>query len=178
MPGMTMFKPTMTMTKPGMMNIGGPGGITMFRPGMPFMPWTMPGLPGTMRMNGTKLPTMTVVLKLVSKWDARNELLNNLTIGDPKLANKSVEALEEDGEALEAIEAMEEVNSTIGDLKLANKLDARRDLLNLTIGDLKLANKFPEAMEEDGEAFGILAIEAMEEASSTIGDLKLANKLD
>ena len=75
----------------------------------------------------------------------------------------------------------------IMEIKLANKLamvamedgdgDARNDLLNLTIGDLKLANKFPEAMEEDGEAFGILAIEAMEEASSTIMDLKLANKL-
>ena len=53
MPGMTMFNPAMTMTKPGMtMNLGGPGGITMFGPGMPFMPWTMPGLPGTMRMNG------------------------------------------------------------------------------------------------------------------------------
>ena len=53
MPGMTMFKPAMTMTKPGMiMNMGGPGGITMMRPGMPFMPWTMPGLPGTMNMNG------------------------------------------------------------------------------------------------------------------------------
>ena len=49
MPEMTMFKPTMTMTKPGMMNIGGPGGITMMRPGMP---WTIPGLPGTMTMNG------------------------------------------------------------------------------------------------------------------------------
>ena len=52
MPAMTMFKPTMTMTKPGMMNIGGPGGITMMRPGMPYMPWTIPGLPGTMTMNG------------------------------------------------------------------------------------------------------------------------------
>ena len=52
MPEMTMFKPTMTMTKPGMMNIGGPGGITMMRPGMPYMPWTIPGLPGTMTMNG------------------------------------------------------------------------------------------------------------------------------
>ena len=53
MPGMTMFNPAMTMTKPGMtMNLGGPGGITMFGPGMPFMPWTMPGLPGTMNMNG------------------------------------------------------------------------------------------------------------------------------
>ena len=52
MNGMTMFKPAMTMTMPGMMNMGGPGGITMMRPGMPFMPWTMPGLPGTMRMNG------------------------------------------------------------------------------------------------------------------------------
>ena len=51
-PGMTMFKPAMTMTMPGMMNMGGPGGITMMRPGMPFMPWTMPGLPGTMNMNG------------------------------------------------------------------------------------------------------------------------------
>ena len=58
-------------------------------------------------------------------------------------------------------------------LKLANKLDARNDLLNLTIGDLKLANKLVVAMEEDGEA-----LEAMEEASSTIGALKLANKLD
>ena len=43
-------------------------------------------------------------------------------------------------------------SSTIMDLKLANKLDARNDLLNLTIGDLKLANKLVVAMEEDGEA--------------------------
>ena len=60
-------------------------------------------------------------------------------------------------------------------------LDVRNDLLNLTIGDLKLANKLVvamEALEEDGEAFGILAIEAMEEGSSTILALKLANKLD
>ena len=93
--------------------------------------------------------SIMLVLKLVSKWDARNELLNS-TIGDLKLANKFPEAMEEDGEALEAIEALEEASSTIMDPKLANNLDARRDLLNLTIGDLKLANKFPKAMEEDG----------------------------
>ena len=51
-PGMTMFKPVMTMTMPGMMNMEGPGAITMMRHGMPFMPLTMPGLPGTMNMNG------------------------------------------------------------------------------------------------------------------------------
>merc|ERR1711981_50635 len=83
------------------------------------------------------------------------------------------EAMEEDGEA---IEALEEASSTIMDPKLANNLGARRDLLNLTIGDLKLANKFREAMEEDGEA--LEAIEALEEASSTILALKLGNKLD
>ena len=31
-------------------------------------------------------------------------------------------------------------------LKLANKLDARNDLLNLTIGDLKLANKLVDLL--------------------------------
>ena len=36
---------------------------------------------------------------------------------------------------------MGEASSTILVLKLANKLDARNDLLNLTIWDLKLANK-------------------------------------
>merc|ERR1711863_74600 len=102
--------------------------------------------------------------------------MGNLTIGDLKLANKFLEAMEEDGEALEAIEALEEASSTIMDPKLVNNLDARRDLLNLTIGDLKLANKFREAMEEDGEA--LEAIEALEEASSTIMDHKLANNLD
>ena len=49
---MTMTMNGMTMTMPGIMNNRGRGGITMMRPGMPFMPWTMPGLPGTMRMNG------------------------------------------------------------------------------------------------------------------------------
>ena len=49
---MTMTMNGMTMTMPGMMNIRGPGGITMMRPGMSYMPWTMPGLPGTMTMNG------------------------------------------------------------------------------------------------------------------------------
>ena len=49
---MTMTMNGMTMTMPGMMNIRGPGGITMMRPGMSYMPLTMPGLPGTMTMNG------------------------------------------------------------------------------------------------------------------------------
>ena len=50
---------------------------------------------------------------------------------------------------------MGEASSTILVLKLANKLDARNDLLNLTIGDLKLANKLVVAMEEDGEALEV-----------------------
>ena len=66
MPAMTMFKPTMTMTKPGMMNIGGPGGITMMRPGMPYMPWSMPGLPGTMTMNGKFCFILFVTLRAKS----------------------------------------------------------------------------------------------------------------
>ena len=64
---------------------------------------------------------------------------------------------------------MGEASSTILVLKLANKLDARNDLLNLTIGDLKLANKSVEALEGAGEA--------LEEVNSTILTLKLGNKL-
>ena len=41
---------------------------------------------------------------------------------------------------------MGEASSTILVLKLANKLDARNDLLNLTIGDLKLANKLVDLL--------------------------------
>ena len=41
---------------------------------------------------------------------------------------------------------MGEASSTILALKLANKLDARNDLLNLTIGDLKLANKLVDLL--------------------------------
>ena len=41
---------------------------------------------------------------------------------------------------------MGETSSTILVLKLANKLDARNDLLNLTIGDLKLANKLVDLL--------------------------------
>ena len=42
---------------------------------------------------------------------------------------------------------MGEASSTILALKLANKLDARNDLLNLTIGDLKLANKLVDLLK-------------------------------
>ena len=134
-----------------------------------------------------EVASLTIMdLKLANKLDARNDLLN-LTIGDLKLANKLVVAMEEDGEALEAIEAMEEASSTILALKLGNKLDARRDLPRVFVTwDLKLASKsikapdsilaqchqWVEALEEDGET-----IEAMEEASLTIMDLKLANNL-
>ena len=41
---------------------------------------------------------------------------------------------------------MGEASSTILALKLANKLDARNDLLNLTIGDLKLDNKLVDLL--------------------------------
>ena len=78
-----------------------------------------------------KASSTIMALKLTNKLDARNDLLN-LTIGDLKLANKLVVAMEAmviTGEEDGAILAMEEVSLTIMDLKLANKLDARRDLL-------------------------------------------------